>query len=269
MTLVSIILSAFNAEKSLPEALESLLAQSHAEWECVACDDGSTDGTWKILSEYAAAHPARFVLLRNVRNLGLAYSLNRCLKACSGDYVARMDADDISEPGRLSRELAFLEAHPECALVGSQMRRFDECGASSIVSPPEHPTQRDLVGRVPFFHATIMMRRSAYEALGGYDATIRRAEDNDLWFRFFALGFRGGNIQAPLYRYRENLATVKRRSIASRWELMRVQLRGYRQAGFPWWAYLWSVLNFMKAFVPSRCILLYRRWRCGRNIRQA
>jgi len=259
--LVSVILSVYNVENTIGDALESLLSQSCPTWECIICDDGSTDGSWGILSSFAEHHPERFFLLRNKRNFGLAYSLNRCLKACRGEYIARMDGDDLSEPERLARQVAFLESHPDYALVGSQMRRFDETCSTCILATPEYPTERNLVGGVPFFHATIMMRRSAYEALGGYDATIRRAEDNELWFRFFANGFHGYNLQEPLYRYRENLATVKRRTIASRWELMQVQLKGYRRAGFPWWAYAWSITNFMKAFIPGRCVLLYRRWR--------
>ena len=253
-------MSVFNVERTLREALESLVSQTYTNWECIICDDGSTDSTWSILEAFVGKVSHPFTLLRNPENSGLAYSLNRCLRKCKGTYIARMDGDDISEPQRLASEVAFLETHPQYQLVGCQMTRFDESGRHHVLSSAENPTPRNLIYGVPFFHATIMMRRTAYETLGGYDETVRRTEDYDLWFRFFKHGFHGYNLQIPLYCFRENLATIQRRTLANRWEFMVTQYKGYHLVGLPYWAYLWPAVNFMKVLVPSRLVLLYRRW---------
>ena len=128
MAKVSIIMGIYNCAPTLPEAVDSILAQTFTDWQLVLCDDGSLDDTYAVAARYQAAYPEKVVLLQNERNMGLNHTLNRCLAAATGEYVARMDGDDISLPTRLEKEAAFLDAHPEYAIVSTPMIFFDENG---------------------------------------------------------------------------------------------------------------------------------------------
>ena len=122
---VSVIMGIYNCEKTLPEAIESILRQTYPNWELILCDDGSSDGTYAIADSYAKRDPQRIILIRNETNKKLAYTLNRCLSVASGELIARMDGDDISHPDRFLRQTEYLLAHPDVQLVGTDMRCFD------------------------------------------------------------------------------------------------------------------------------------------------
>ena len=128
MAKVSIIMGIYNCAATLPEAIDSILTQTFPDWQLVLCDDGSKDNTYTVAKAYQEKFPDKIVLLQNERNMGLNHTLNRCLQAATGEYVARMDGDDISLPPRLEKEVAFLDAHPEYAIVSTPMIFFDESG---------------------------------------------------------------------------------------------------------------------------------------------
>ena len=116
MAKVSIIMGIYNCAATLPEAIDSILAQTFSDWQLVLCDDGSKDNTYTVAKAYQEKFPDKIFLLQNERNMGLNHTLNRCLQVATGEYVARMDGDDISLPTRLERENAFLDAHPESSV---------------------------------------------------------------------------------------------------------------------------------------------------------
>ncbi|MXU64660.1 glycosyltransferase family 2 protein [Oceanomicrobium pacificus] len=125
---VSVILTAYNAERYLPEAMDSLLAQTLQDFEIIAVDDCSTDGTQGILAGYAARDD-RVRVIRNDSNVGAYASANRALELAAAPLIARMDADDISRPDRLAKQVGFLDAHPDHMLVASSYESIDENGA--------------------------------------------------------------------------------------------------------------------------------------------
>lgn len=264
--LVSIIMSAYNAEETLVEALESIYRQTHTNWELIVCDDASGDGTYKILSSAAAASDGmRVVVLRNRTNRRLAYSLNRCLEIASGEYVARMDADDVSAPNRIERQLAYLSEHPGVDLVGSWMRRFDASGLGDLVQPASDAPDRWTMATsqtVPFCHATILARRSVFAEVGGYTVAWRtaRAEDLDLWFKFFAAGLVGRNLPEPLYLVREDRAAIRRRTPTVRLQVVATRYVGNRVLNYPLRAYRQLVIELLKALVPYRLVDWHRDW---------
>ena len=145
---VSIIMGVFNCSDTLSDALDSILAQTYQNWELILCDDGSTDDTYRVASEYCGRYPGKIVLLQNEKNMGLNHTLNRCLAAATGVYIARMDGDDISLPERLSLEVAFLDAHPEYAIVSCPMIYFDD--DTAIMGLNRNQRQSD-VCLVPLF----------------------------------------------------------------------------------------------------------------------
>lgn len=207
----------YNCAPYLQEALDSLYAQTFQDFEVILCDDGSSDNTYEIAKINAAAHP-HIKLLQNAHNLGLNHTLNNCLMVAEGEYIARMDGDDVSLPTRFEKEVLFLDGHPEYAIVSCPMIYFDENGEFARGKAGGEPTKDVLNDGVPFCHAPCMVRKEAYNAVGGYtvDSRLLRYEDYNLWMKMFALGFRGYNISECLYAMRDDRTAAKRRTFRGR-----------------------------------------------------
>ena len=261
---VSVIMGVFNCKETLPQAIESIRQQTYPNWELILCDDGSSDGTYAVAKSYAEKDPQRIVLLRNDTNRKLAYTLNRCLSVASGDLIARMDGDDVSHSDRFEKQVAFLKNHPDLRLVGTDMRCFDASGLHGIRHAAEHPDRFTLKNRSPFFHATVMTYKSVYDTLGGYSVSERavRAEDLELWFRFFHEGFKGDNIPEALYDVREDYETLKRRTAKDRMNVVRLKAWGFRLLGFPRrWLIRPALTAVFKSCVPAFVIRIIHRRR--------
>ena len=207
MPKVSIIMGAFNCADTIPFAIESLQIQTFKDWELIVCDDCSTDSTYRVISDLMLKDP-RIQLIKNETNSRLAATLNHCLQRVRGQYVARMDADDICLPDRLEVQVNWLDEHPEFDVVGGGILLYDETGEHEVLLNPEFPNVKYMYRHIPFFHPTIMMRREVYDNLGGYVVAKRtnRGQDMDLWFRFFSRGYKGYNLQG-----RQLLLILKRK----------------------------------------------------------
>lgn len=246
---ISVLMGIYNCAPTLREAIDSILAQSYENWELILCDDCSTDDTLVIAEEYRRRDPERFVLLKNEKNMGLNHTLNRCLSAATGEYIARMDGDDISLPNRFAVQAAFLDAHAEYALVSCPMTYFDENGIWGYGKAIEIPQLRDFVFHAPFHcHAPCMIRREAFLAVNGYTEHpwLLRYEDCDLWYKLYAKGYRGYNLQEHLYMMRDDHAAYKRRTFSSRMRAVYVQWRGFRMVKMPLRYYPWLLVSFLK-----------------------
>lgn len=257
-TLVSIIMGVYNEEITLERCLNSIIDQTYDNWELIVCDDCSDDGTVGILEKYIKKDN-RIKLLRNEKNIRLAASLNKCLDAAKGEYIARMDADDISLPNRLEKQVKFLEEHEDIDCVGSNMVVFDESGDKGVRESIEKPIKKDMLCKAPFFHPTIMMRKSVYDDLGGYTVSpeTMRAEDLDLWFRFFKRGYKGYNIQENLYRYHESTTDYKKRTLKAAIKTAMVYIGGFKMLGFSKIKYLYAMRPIISAILPNRFMEKY------------
>lgn len=253
MPTVSIIMATYNCEDTLKKAINSILNQTYKDWEFIICDDCSSDNTYTILQEYQSTYPEKFVILRNEVNSKLPYSLNRCLKAAKGTLIARMDGDDESVPERLQRQVDFMNSHQEYSVVGTAMTPYDEHGYKPTRYAKEIPEARDMLNRSPFFHATILMRKDAYERVGGYTVSKRtvRAQDYDMWFRFFASGMKGYNLQEALYLVLEDANAIKRRTLKTRCYEVQTKIKGYRLLNYPWYLYLFAFKPVFAALTPT------------------
>jgi glycosyltransferase involved in cell wall biosynthesis len=186
---VSVLMAVHNGEKYLRQAVESILKQTYSDFEFVIVDDGSGDNTVAILDEYAA-RDSRMVLARNDVNMGLARSLNRGLDLARGDYIARMDADDVNLPGRFAAQISFLEDHPDIGLVGTAAYFIDS--RDSVGQLVQYPQSHDLLCWImcffenPVIHPSVMARRKIIKDLGGYDEACSTSQDYDLWSRMAA-----------------------------------------------------------------------------------
>ena len=209
--LVSVVMSVFNAQAFLSEAVESILQQSFQDFEFVVIDDGSTDGTGDILS--AAANRDKRVRVLRQHNQGRAKSLNDGIGCANGKYIARMDADDIAFPNRLQKQIDFMEQNPQVGLLGGAFERINSTGQSiDIIRPPLADSEiRSVMERHnPMCHPAVLMRRDLVVATGGYRKPLRDADDYDLWLRL-AERSKLANLDQVILRYRihPNQVSVK------------------------------------------------------------
>lgn len=262
---VSVIMAAYNSENTIAESIDSILNQTFSDWEFIICDDGSTDATFQIIQDYAARYPGKIIAIQNERNSKLPYSLNHCLKYATGEYIARMDADDRSYPDRLEKQYNYLVSHPEIDVVGAGMTCFDGERITGERLPPKNPSAGIIGLGIPFFHATIMMKKSTYDALNGYSLKdyVLRCEDVDLWIRFFAKGFQGDNLQEPLYYVREDMAASQRRNFKNASNASKTLLFGFKENNYPAKQYLYVAKPIISVLVPQKIkyAINQRRWR--------
>lgn len=258
MATVSVIMAVYNCEKTVDQAIESILNQTYQDWVMIICDDASTDGTLARIKRYERDYPGKFVIIQNDENRKLPYSLNHCLQHVHTELVARMDGDDWSLPTRLEKQVAFLRANPEIDLVGTGVTVSDGNKKIASIIKTQYPTKETMLHSNAFSHATIMTYKRVYDQLGGYslDPTVLRVEDVDLWCRFLAAGFRGYNLQEELYVILEDVNAAKRRTLSARINSAKTRCRGYHLMGFRGWVCYKPYLLICRAFVPTG---LYRK----------
>ena len=251
---ISVLMSVYNQAATLERAAASILRQSCRDLELILCDDGSTDGTWSIIRRIAASDE-RVICFQNGKNLGLGASLNRCLARASGEYIARQDADDISDPLRLEKTLDFLlSSGAPYAACG--VRVFDDTGVWSTRMFPQKITRHIIAQKNPFFHPTMLFRRAVLERVGGYSesADTRRTEDYDLVMRLAGQGLIGENLPEILYSVYEPEAAYRRHTAHTRLCEIRVRARGLRAMGAPAGEAVYLLKPLIMALVP-RCML--------------
>ncbi len=199
---ISVIMPVYNGEKYLRQAMESILNQSFSDFEFIIINDGSTDRTEEIVKSY---NDPRIVYLKNERNLGLSRSYNKGIGACRGQYLARMDADDISAPNRFERQIQFLKKRPYVDIVGSSLTFIDEKGRKCGVwrRQLDHTDIKfSSLFSTPMIHPTIMGKTEVFKS-HLYNEELYNSEDYELWSRLlFEIGTRFGNIHEPLLFYR-------------------------------------------------------------------
>ena len=198
------VLAVFNGDSYLSIAIDSVLAQSFAEFELIIIDDGSYDTTPDIIRRYSS--DSRVKCIKNEHNLGLSRSLNIGIVAARGKYIARLDADDIAEPDRLRQQVEFLQNNYPTVLVGSWARHIDSDGVElSTHKLPSDDSQLQwlLLFVCPFYHSAVMFDRSkVLENVGLYNNKLSYSMDYEYWFRI-ASRFAVANINSVLISYRE------------------------------------------------------------------
>lgn len=201
--LVSVLMPVYNGEKYVSLAIESILSQTFQDFEFIIVNDASTDSTKDIISAYAIKDP-RIVIITNESNLNIAGSLNKGIESAKGDFIARMDADDIALKDRLEKQSKLLVENPKVAVVGSDIQVIDESG--NFLGYRKYPTDSRALKKVifrysPFAHPAVMFRKKVVQDAGGYDKTKSPSEDVDLWFRLGVL-YDFMSIPQVLLKYR-------------------------------------------------------------------
>jgi len=207
---VSVVLPVYNCPQYVGEAIESILGQSFTDFELIVIDDGSTDETPGVLRGYSGPR----IRQMSQSNRGLAETLNHGIELSRGRYIARQDQDDVSSPERLARQVAFMDAHPNCALVGTwaEIWRDHKRTNRAHMHPSEGARLKfELLLNNPFVHSSVMMRKSALDEVGAYctDRDRQPPEDYELWSRI-ARSYDVANIPEILHAYREVESSMSR-----------------------------------------------------------
>ena len=188
--------------ESMENAVRSILSQTYQDFELLICDNGSCLEV-QVLLDSLAACDYRIHLLRPVNVNTLQKKLNVCLSAAKGEFIARMDDDDLSHPTRFEVQLSFLNQHPEIDFVGCNIMQVDENGSAGVRNLPMYPTVVDFRFVLPYIHPTLLFRRNALLSDGGYSESKWKesCEDYDLLLKLYEQGRRGANIQQVLLNY--------------------------------------------------------------------
>jgi glycosyltransferase involved in cell wall biosynthesis len=209
---VSVVMSVFNGEPYLQAAIESVLRQSLNSFEFVIVDDGSTDGSNRIIRGFAGKH--HNIVLVEQENRGLPAALNRGIDQARHDLIARMDADDLMMPERLERQVAFLRQNEDVTVACSHVQLINSDGrivgeSRSELPPPNSPDRF-----VAFTHSSVMMRKRDVLSVGGYRGEFFYAEDQDLWARLLVRGCKFAVQPEFLMMHRVHSSSISMRNLA-------------------------------------------------------
>ncbi|TXI79584.1 MAG: glycosyltransferase [Flavobacteriales bacterium] len=202
---VSVIVATYNYGRYIGDALRSVQVQTLTDWECIVVDDASTDHTAEVVQAFVACDP-RFRYVRLEHNSGVSVARNTGFDRARGEYLQLLDADDVIAPGKLASHVAWMDAHPEVALVYSDFRPFT--GTPDLTGPGTYQPDEKLSGsgdavlrrllRGNFFRMnTLLLRADVVRSLGGFSTAFRHIEDWDLWLRMFAAGHTVQFLHAP------------------------------------------------------------------------
>lgn len=200
---ISVLMSVYNDEKYLRKSVNSALEQSFSDFEFIIIDDGSTDKSLEIVKSYK---DPRIRIVRNKNNIGLTKSLNKGLQFAQGEYIARMDADDIALPDRLGKQIDFMDKNPGVGVLGTAIYVIDEAGRLITKSrkPLTHPCcVWNLLFRNSFYHPTVMIKKDLLLSVEGYSPQHKAGQDRDLWIRVFDKT-KLANLKEPLLLHRKH-----------------------------------------------------------------
>ena len=232
---ISVLVPVFNCAPYLDEALWSIRRQTFEDFECVFVNDGSTDRSGDVLAHHASQD--RRILVVNQPNGGIVSALNAGLSHCRGEFIARMDGDDIALPNRFARQIEFLRANPGIGAVGGWARVIDaegnKLGDQTIIRMPITHSEINgslASGGYALIHPTVMIRAEALRRVRGYDPEFRVAEDLDLFLRLGEITQLANMPEVVLhYRRRPNSQSLVYSSAIARWDvkaLRRAKARG-------------------------------------------
>lgn len=202
--LVSVIIPCYNGEQYIEAAVKSILQQSYHHLEVLVINDGSTDKSADILLQLAQ-EDLRVRYVENEQNLGLIATLNKAIQLAQGKYIARMDADDIALPDRIAKQVAFLQQHPQVAVVGGAIETFGEGVTKQVLALPEQDMaiKAHLFLASAFHHPTVMFNMNVLDIDDVvYQQQYYRAEDYGLWVHLMLKGYQFANLPEVILQYR-------------------------------------------------------------------
>lgn len=237
----------------LRDSVLSIAKQSYQNWELIIVDDGSNNAELNEVLNGLTALDDRIKTIGYEENRGLAYALNVGLANARGRYIARQDDDDLSESDRLSRQVAYLEDHPDISIIGSNAVLYDGEGKWGKMDMPPNPAKNDFLWNSPFIHPSVVMRCDDLMKVGGYRVAkeTARCEDYDLFMRLYAAGFKGVNLQEYLYWYQSDRGSSKYRPMNRRIEEALVRVRGFKALRLGFRAFPYVIKPLVIGLIPK------------------
>lgn len=238
-------MSVYNQARYLPQAIDSILNQTFSDFEFIIVNDVSTDDTARVLRQ---VKDKRIKLLLNRQRQGLAWSLNRDIAISHGEYIARMDADDIAYPKRLKIQLDYLTGHPHVAACGTGVDLIDAAGKKiGRKHYPPRITKPLLMRYNPLIHPTVMIRKEVCT----YDASLNGAEDYDLWLRLGSQ-YQLANISQVLLAYRVNPQGISWSSLKhTELQAIKARLKALRRYNYSLWQSIFLIKPIFSYLIPS------------------
>jgi len=253
---ISVIMGVYNANKNnmIDLSIRSIINQTYTDWELIICDDGSTDGTLEVLKKYED-EDKRIQVIHNRKNHGLAYSLNRCLEICKGNYIARMDIDDYSVPERLAVQKLKLENNKQYNFCSSNALLFDQNGVWGKRIMKEYVEKKDFLFTSPFIHAALLAQKEIFQEIKYSEKRAsKRAEDYELFMKVYERGYKGFNIQQELYCIREDTECYVRRKYRERWFEAYIRWKGFRELGLMPVGFVYVIKPLIVGFIPQKLL---------------
>lgn len=239
--------------EKLKAAVGSVLSQSVSDIEFIICDDGSDNGTGRLLSEIS---DGRVKIITFKENRGLAAALNACIDIAQGKYIARQDDDDISLPGRFEKQTEYLDSHSDTYFIGTNCELYSESeGVYGERIMPPTVDKKSFLFNSPFIHGSMMFRREVfdkerYRTLG----KNRKYEDYDLFMRLCADGFKSANLSEKLYRFHYD--KLKRGvSYSMRRDEFRVRMEGFRKLGLMPKGFFYALKPLILGFILRKTVM--------------
>ena len=253
---ISVLMSVHDEGKWVSQAIESILSQTYSDLEFIITDDGSVDNTYDILRRHHDLDD-RIRIVRHTKCFGLAASLNEQIKLARGDFIARMDGDDIAREDRFAKQVNFMNKNPGVGLLGSFCKEIDLEGREICLwrRPVNDPSlQRALLRFNPFIHSSVMLRREVFSIVGQYNPTCAYAQDYELWLRV-AGHYSLANLPEPLMCLRVDWNKLARKNREARqWEL-RILARHIRAGAYPVWYYSCLFRPYLLSLLPTGWIM--------------
>jgi glycosyltransferase involved in cell wall biosynthesis len=250
--MISVIMSVYNAEKYLEEAVDSILNQTYQDFEFIIINDFSNDRSTDILVQYEKRF-SNIKLIHNSKNLGLTKNLNLAISIAKGEFIARMDADDISEKNRFERQIEYFKIHKELDIIGTYSYDIDEKGEiiRKRTTPVNH---KNIVKIMPMFcpmsHPTIMFKKNSLAKIGFYNEKYRTSQDLEMYFRAAGAGLKFANIPEYLFKYRIDDEFLKRKSFLFRWNDYKLRMEGFKYINLPWYKYSYALIPIILGILP-------------------
>ncbi|MGR6970262.1 glycosyltransferase family 2 protein [Streptomyces cynarae] len=195
---VSVVIPCHDYARYLPDAVSSVVAQTFRDWELVIVDDGSTDDTAEVAKGLIARHPDRCIRLLQQANAGVSAARNTGIEAAAGRYILPLDADDVIAPTMLEKTVAVLDGDPAIAIASTDVFTFTDDDLPPQAMPLPAYSRELMLQRLIMFYCSLY-RREAWQAVGGYDETMRAGEDWDFWIGCLEHGFDAHHIHEPLF----------------------------------------------------------------------
>lgn len=256
---ISIIMGVFNDEKYVERSILSIIGQDYENWEFIICNDCSSDNSIEILKKYSRLDK-RIIIIENEVNMGLAASLNNCLKYASGYYIGRQDADDTSIPNRFSLQVKYLQENPEIDILSTFANLVDD--DFQVWGKRETKIDLTLIDWArgsQIIHACTLMKASALHEVGGYDPLALRVEDYDLWLRLLKRNKKISVLPKKLYNIHWTLSDYDRKKNADRIRELKYKIRGIRSLNMPYIAYIFVLKTVLTIIIPKFLLFYYHK----------